>query len=389
MRELKTIIGIIILSALLSTGTSSVTFAASQPDLIVKSISGFPVSPASMNSSGSFTITTKIKNIGKKKALDKFTTQYYLSSDNSYSSNDILLEGSRAMPALKPKKISTGKSILTVPSTTPTGNYYLIACVDRMNNIAESNETNNCTASKTTIGVNNNSSQVIMPASSDVQNIPVSTGLNVFTFTYTLPGTADNYDSISVDLQDILSNSVTITPMLTGNNIMKFLAFFTSTAEALTPAYMTARIGSDINTVCTQGLVYGPYIYSGNGSVYPSTTASATPSSVNIIKSGAFAICLQVTSPIDATVTVGDVPVNVTPCDQAPKKINGKWKGTYTCINNGWKNEVNLPVSLTITQDGKLHTLMARLHIKELFVAMFLSLTAECQAHIKKTAHLF
>jgi subtilase family serine protease len=42
---------------------------------------------------------------------------------------------------------------VTVPSTIALGNYYLLACADDKNVVAEANETNNCIASKTTVQV--------------------------------------------------------------------------------------------------------------------------------------------------------------------------------------------------------------------------------------------
>jgi subtilase family serine protease len=41
-----------------------------------------------------------------------------------------------------------------IPSATPPGAYYLLACADDMEAVAESNETNNCIASSSTVQVN-------------------------------------------------------------------------------------------------------------------------------------------------------------------------------------------------------------------------------------------
>ena len=123
----------------ISSAASSIT----QPDLIVKLISSVSPLPKITESGSGFTVTTKIKNKGKKKAIDKFTTLYYLSSNDSYSSEDILLTGNRTVPGLKSKKTVIGRTNLTVPPATPSGTYYLIACVDSPNSVAESNETNN------------------------------------------------------------------------------------------------------------------------------------------------------------------------------------------------------------------------------------------------------
>ena len=66
---------------------------------------------------------------------------------------------------------------------------------------------------------------------------------------------------------------------------------------------------------------------------------------------------MVITSPIDAYLTVSDVAVDLTECDQSQADIIGTWTGTYTCTNFGVGNEVDLPVTLTISQndDGSYH----------------------------------
>src|SRR5207247_9952456 len=49
---------------------------------------------------------------------------------------------------------STGSpQAVSVPVTTPFGTYYLLACADDVNSVFETNETNNCIASKFTVEV--------------------------------------------------------------------------------------------------------------------------------------------------------------------------------------------------------------------------------------------
>jgi hypothetical protein len=42
---------------------------------------------------------------------------------------------------------------VTIPTTAPAGTYFLLACADDLVRRLESNETNNCVASATTIQV--------------------------------------------------------------------------------------------------------------------------------------------------------------------------------------------------------------------------------------------
>jgi hypothetical protein len=39
---------------------------------------------------------------------------------------------------------STGTVTVTIPSSTPLNTYFLLACADDLNVMAESNESNNC-----------------------------------------------------------------------------------------------------------------------------------------------------------------------------------------------------------------------------------------------------
>ena len=81
------------------------------------------------------------------------TTRYYLSADQLKDGSDRLLTGARAVPALGPSATSTGTVSVTVATNMALGTYYLIACADNTTTVTESNETNNCRASVTTIQV--------------------------------------------------------------------------------------------------------------------------------------------------------------------------------------------------------------------------------------------
>ena len=97
-----------------ASGTSATDLlnlsAASQPDLVVKSISGFPALPASIESGSSFNIITKVKNKEENLAYNESFLRYYLSANKSYSSEDIQLMGRRIVPIVRSKKTSTGST---------------------------------------------------------------------------------------------------------------------------------------------------------------------------------------------------------------------------------------------------------------------------------------
>jgi hypothetical protein len=124
-----------------------------ESDLIIASFSNPPVSK---KPNRIFMVKDVVKNQGTADA-GQFTTGYYLSIDNVKSEDDIFLSGNRTISFLgigissdengvKPVKV-------TIPTNTPHGRYYVIACADNMNEIAESDETNNCKVSRNKIRV--------------------------------------------------------------------------------------------------------------------------------------------------------------------------------------------------------------------------------------------
>jgi hypothetical protein len=149
MKKFINITLILLTSAFLSLSIASEAFSARMPDLIVKKIKSLP---ASVERDESFSITTKVKNIGNKKS-GKSNTLFYFSQDGYYGSEDILLTGSLNVPKLLPKQGAKGSAKITIPQTTSPGDYYVIACADDTMKVDESDESNNCKVSDTTITV--------------------------------------------------------------------------------------------------------------------------------------------------------------------------------------------------------------------------------------------
>jgi tartrate-resistant acid phosphatase type 5 len=96
----------------------------------------------------SFTITDTAHNAGTA-AAGASSTRYYLSLDTLRSSGDILLSGTRAVSSLAPGASATGSKSVPVPATL--GTFYVLACADDKLAVKESNDTNNCLASTTTL----------------------------------------------------------------------------------------------------------------------------------------------------------------------------------------------------------------------------------------------
>jgi subtilase family serine protease len=128
---------------------SGSTMQLRAPDLIETSVSN-PPPTSSLEST--FSVTDTVKNQGNADAGPSIT-RYYLSVDTVKGSGDILLTGSRSVPSLAPGETSTAAVNVTIPSSTPLGVYYLLACADGTKVVAESDETNNCIASSSTVQI--------------------------------------------------------------------------------------------------------------------------------------------------------------------------------------------------------------------------------------------
>jgi len=92
------------------------------------------------------------QNIGAV-ASGPSATRYYLSLDAVKSAGDTLLTGSRAVPGLAAGASHTGAVTVTIPAATVPNTYFLVACADDGNIVAEIDDGNNCKASGTTMTI--------------------------------------------------------------------------------------------------------------------------------------------------------------------------------------------------------------------------------------------
>ncbi len=148
-------------NCLASVATIQVTPATA--DLAV---TGLDDPSAATLSGGSFRVTDITQNVGAVSAAAS-TTRYYLSLDTVRDPTDVLLVGSRAIPALGPGAVSTNTVTVTIPGGTPAGTYFLLACADDLGVVNESNETNNCRASVHTTQVSLPTADLAVTAVSD------------------------------------------------------------------------------------------------------------------------------------------------------------------------------------------------------------------------------
>ena len=126
-----------------SAGTVQVTL----PDLVETAVTNPP--PAA-KPGGTLGVTDTTKNQGAVAAAAS-TTRYYLSLNTLRDSGDLALSGSRSVPSLAPGATSTGSVTVTIPTSAPSGTYFLLACADDGKVVPETNEANNCVASTTPV----------------------------------------------------------------------------------------------------------------------------------------------------------------------------------------------------------------------------------------------
>jgi hypothetical protein len=119
------------------------------PDLVETVVSDPPPAAAP---GASIAVSDSVQNVGGIE-VSSSSTAYYLSLNAVRDGGDILLTGARSVPILAPGAISSGGRNVTIPLATAPGVYFLLACADDQVRRLESDESNNCRASATTIQI--------------------------------------------------------------------------------------------------------------------------------------------------------------------------------------------------------------------------------------------
>ena len=129
----------LVLAATLASALPADARGRHKPDLVERRI-GNP--PARVDAGMSFKINDLARNRGRASA-GASVTRYYL-ADRGF----VLVAGARRVPAIRRHHRSRGIAHLSIPADAPAGRYSLLACVDANRRVAESNEQNNCRASR-------------------------------------------------------------------------------------------------------------------------------------------------------------------------------------------------------------------------------------------------
>ena len=119
--------------------TNNVVFRALRvgPDLTVTA----GVVPNPVAAGATVTASDTVKNIGGGAALQS-VARFYLSTNITLDAADVLL-GSRTVAGLAAGASDAGQAVLTIPSQTAAGTYYVIAVADADNAVGETVEGNN------------------------------------------------------------------------------------------------------------------------------------------------------------------------------------------------------------------------------------------------------
>jgi subtilase family serine protease len=117
------------------------------PDLLISSLT----SPAAGAAGGTIAVADTVKNQGGGSAAGS-STAFYLSANSTIGTGDVVLAATRNVPGLAAGATSVGTTVLTIPTATLEGTYYIVAKADGNDGVAETAETNNTFARVILIG---------------------------------------------------------------------------------------------------------------------------------------------------------------------------------------------------------------------------------------------
>lgn len=183
------------------------------------------------------------------------------------------------------------------------------------------------------------------------QNIPLTadeTWSRAFTVTFDVSRFGGPYTALVLDLQENLSN-LTFAPQPPSNDLSGQVVPLGTTTGSVTLFVAPA----DAANACTDGEPYGPFTVTFDTSSQPQSisppTLEASQTTIDIINVGAFSVCVQVTIPVTALASLGQLDVAL--CDEPIAAIAGTWFGPYSCGGNCPESG---EVTLTITQDSEI-----------------------------------
>jgi len=119
-----------------------------QPDLTLDNVTNWPTNTTAGTQ---IDFNFDLKNTGDSMAINNYDVKMYLSQDDVFSGDDILLGELAEMNTPVGAVLDLSASIV-IPASTANGAYYLLLIVDAENTIIESNEHNNMTTLPIMVG---------------------------------------------------------------------------------------------------------------------------------------------------------------------------------------------------------------------------------------------
>jgi len=120
-----------------------------QPDLIMTDITP---NAATAKAGATLSVTDTVKNQGSSSRV--FRIAYHLSANTTYGDgDDVVIPTIRVVTSLGAGASSTAITVLSIPTLAQGGTYFLCAKADSLNQVSESDETNNtlCSGAKVTL----------------------------------------------------------------------------------------------------------------------------------------------------------------------------------------------------------------------------------------------
>ena len=196
-----------------------------------------------------------------------------------------------------------------------------------------------------------------------VENIQLTTGVqSEIKFTFTVPGDISAKGDATINLTRTLQHISLSTNMVDNSSTFETIrllayalvkeAFATTHATTMVTAYFS--FPGDPN-VCSSLYMVGPVDLAGAiGQELTSTTDTIAmdQTTIDIVNTGSFEMCIVTIPPIDAFLNVTDVEVDFALCEPPASNYVGDWAGTFTCTNFNVMNDPPTAINLTISDNG-------------------------------------
>jgi YVTN family beta-propeller protein len=130
---------------------TSTTVQVTRPDLIMTAVTP---NASTVNQGAALSVTNTVQNQGLLTTGVSFRVGFHLSTNTTYGDgDDVAIATTRTVTALAAGASSSATTSLTIPATTPPGDYYVCAMGDSLAQVVETDETNNTLCSSGTVSV--------------------------------------------------------------------------------------------------------------------------------------------------------------------------------------------------------------------------------------------